>query len=69
MALEVTIKKWGNSLGIIIPKEIVQKRDLKNGTKVLFEIVNPAQFDKIWGSIKFKRPTKEIMKDIKEGWK
>ena len=31
--IEVTTKKWGNSLGIIIPKDIVEKQHIKeNGT-------------------------------------
>jgi|TARA_B100001971_G_scaffold204429_1_gene220549 antitoxin component of MazEF toxin-antitoxin module len=68
MAHKVKVRKWGNSLGILLPKELVEKRELKNGVEILVEVVNPTQFDKIFGSLKLKRSTKEIMKEIKEGW-
>ncbi len=30
----VVIKKWGNSFGVIIPKEIVEKEHLKENEKI-----------------------------------
>tara|TARA_Y100000031_G_C8183023_1_gene367466 strand:+ start:156 stop:365 length:210 start_codon:yes stop_codon:yes gene_type:complete len=69
MATKVKVKQWGNSLGIILPKEVVDKRELKKGEEVLIEIVNPTQFNKIFGSIKFKKSTPELMKIAREGWK
>ncbi len=35
----VEIKKWGNSLGVIIPKETIKKLKLDAGEKVHLEIV------------------------------
>ena len=32
-----TIRKWGNSLGIRIPKGVAEQVDLKTGTKVEFD--------------------------------
>ncbi|MBI2093824.1 MAG: AbrB/MazE/SpoVT family DNA-binding domain-containing protein [Candidatus Omnitrophica bacterium] len=31
---EATVKKWGSSLGIIIPKEVAEKEGIKDGEKV-----------------------------------
>ncbi|MEK6812053.1 MAG: hypothetical protein AABX76_00680 [Nanoarchaeota archaeon] len=38
MALEVKTKKWGNSIGIIIPSEAVEKFNIKPEEKIVIEI-------------------------------
>ena len=35
--MATTIQKWGNSLGIRIPKSIAEQAQLENGTEVEFE--------------------------------
>ena len=35
-----TVAKWGNSLAIRIPKNIVQQIDLKEGTTIEIEVTN-----------------------------
>ncbi len=34
MEIEAEIKQWGNSLGIIIPKDLAVKENIKSGDKV-----------------------------------
>ena len=36
---ESKIKKWGNSIGIVIPKRDAEKMDLKEGEEVSVDIV------------------------------
>ena len=43
MAIEVKLKRWGNSMAVIVPNEIVEKQQLKENDKIL---VNPG-FGKI----------------------
>ena len=38
MAIEVKTKKWGNSIGIIIPSETVEKFNIKPEEKIVIEI-------------------------------
>ena len=33
--METSIQKWGNSLGVRLPKQLAKKQSLKAGTKVL----------------------------------
>ena len=33
--METSIQKWGNSLGVRLPKQLAEKQSLKAGTKVL----------------------------------
>ncbi len=69
-AFEASPKEWGNSLGITIPKEIVEKAHLKPGKKVKIMIMadDMDAIRKTFGTLKMKRPTQQIMDDIDEGW-
>jgi antitoxin MazE len=33
-----TIRKWGNSLGVLIPRSVAQKANLEEGTPVTVEV-------------------------------
>ena len=39
---ESVAKKWGNSVGIIIPKEVADRNGIKKNTKVRFAILDNA---------------------------
>lgn len=46
MALaEIKIKQWGNSLGMVIPKEVVKREELLEGDMVKVEIVKEKRID------------------------
>ena len=44
-AVEAKVKKWGNSLGLIIPKDIVRAEDLNTGDTVKIEILKEKRVD------------------------
>ena len=69
--LNLRLKRVGNSLGIIVPSEIVSKRNLKEGEELVISIesknkttiedmLREAEKQKL----KFKRSTKEILDEI-----
>lgn len=70
--IKATAKKWGSSIGIVIPKEIAEKERIKPGQKIEVILRKPAKVDmnKIFGSLKdWKKPTEKILKDVdKELW-
>ena len=35
-----TVQKWGNSLGIRVPKAVAEQVQLKNGSKIEFDTSN-----------------------------
>ncbi len=58
------IKKWGNSLGLIIPKEEVNRLNLKDSQEVIVKIEkkeNP--LGELFGTLKFEKSTEQIIKD------
>lgn len=59
-------RKWGNSLGIVIPKEEAESLRLRENEEVIIEIAkkdNPLK--ELFGFAKFKKPTKDLLKDIR----
>ena len=40
VSVEATVKKWGNSLGIVIPREASKKLELKEGKRVRVELTS-----------------------------
>jgi antitoxin component of MazEF toxin-antitoxin module len=66
---EAQPKKWGNSLGITIPKDVVKERKLKPGTKIKVMIMEePGNvWKETFGTLKFKRSTKELLREAREG--
>ena len=59
-------RKWGNSLGIVIPLNVIQRENLKENTEITLKIVKKSPFENLFGSLKFKRPVKNIVKELKK---
>lgn len=64
--IETKTRKWGNSLGITIPKEIVEKMGIKaeEDLRVLIEKPKATTVKDLFGTLKFKKPTKKLMEEI-----
>ncbi len=64
---ETTIKKWGNSVGLVIPKEDAESAHLKPNQKVRVMItpIKQLKVGEIFGQMKgWKKPTKTIMEEV-----
>lgn len=63
---ETKPKIWGNSLGVTIPNEIVKKEHLSPQKKVKVFVLNTEteHLKEIFGTLKLKRPTQEVMQEI-----
>jgi len=68
MVLEGKIKRWGNSYGILITKEEIKKKKFHENETVLIDIKKKKDLSPLFGLCHFKRPTKEIIKEIREGY-
>ncbi len=69
MEIESKVRKWGNSYGVMLPKQFLESEHLQEEDIVKVNIISKkADIGKLRGLWKFKRPIKEIMKDIKEGY-
>jgi len=75
--IKTNVRKWGNSYGIVIPKQIVEQENLKEGVEinVTFEPKRAMKVKEVFALAKKyplqkqKKSTEEIMKEIdKELW-
>jgi antitoxin component of MazEF toxin-antitoxin module len=69
--LKAEVRKWGHSMGIIIPNKFARKLDLREHEKVEIRFKKTSEIGDImelFGAVKFKEPTAKIKKEMKEGW-
>lgn len=68
--IETIAKRWGNSIGIIIPKEIIDKENIKENGKVQFLIIkeNNKILRETFGLAKnkIKKSTQQIKNELRE---
>jgi antitoxin component of MazEF toxin-antitoxin module len=69
---DIKVKKWGNSFGIVIPKDIVEKQKIKEGViiRVNIQVKNKTKVKDIFGIMKGKLgDTEKLMKEVdKDLW-
>lgn len=68
VASEATIRKIGNSYGILLPKEFIREEGLSEDEKVLISIVKKANLLDIFGSLKRDVPGQKFKDMVRKGW-
>ncbi len=67
---DVIVRRWGRSLGVVIPHEAVTEMDLQEDEKITIRVAkkeNPLV--KHFGRFKFKKSTAQMLKESdKELW-
>ena len=67
--IETKVKKWGNSLGIIIPSETTEFKNIKENDKIKILIIKDSEkvLKKTFGMLKnkIKKPTQQIKDEIR----
>ncbi len=71
MQFEAKVKQWGNSMRIILPKEVIKNESLRKEENIeIILIKNPPKVKDIFGLIKngsfMKKNTAKIMKELRE---
>ena len=64
-------KRVGNSLGITIPKEIIEKEGITLKDELIVDIrkkENSANIKPLFGKFKFKESTQKLKDEMKKGW-
>lgn len=70
MEVKVRAKKWGSSIGVIIPKEIVDARKIKENDEITIEIKkDKPKAGELFGLLAdWKTPTQQIKDEMRRGW-
>ena len=70
--IKTKVKQWGNSVGVIIPKEAVNRMNLKLGEFIIVDIKKKeGVLRELFGSMKFgdsRKALKEFRKDMESKW-
>lgn len=62
-------KKWGNSLGLIVPADLVRSQNIRNGDYLEIEIRRKIpRPDELSGTWKFRRNLRELIREMEAGW-
>ncbi len=67
MTIEVKTKQWGNSIGVIIPKEVVNTLKIKPEETILIKVErkeNPLK--ELFGTLKSKKSTEQMIKEVRK---
>ncbi|MEK6825778.1 MAG: AbrB/MazE/SpoVT family DNA-binding domain-containing protein [Nanoarchaeota archaeon] len=69
MAIEVKLKRWGNSMAVIVPSSLIEQKNMKENDTLLIEVVKKADLSDIYGMIKKRKMSGQEFKDLaREGW-
>ena len=69
--LNVKVRKWGDSLAVIIPKEIVNKENIQKEDTIHLKIEKGMDFSDLFGIVKGKlrKSAQQLKNESREGWK
>ncbi len=69
MAVEVKLKRWGNSMAVIVPSTLIEQKNMKENDTLLIEVIKKADLSDIVGMIKKRKLSGQEFKDLaREGW-
>lgn len=66
--IEARIRKWGNSYGLLLPKNELIRQHLAEDEIVLVSLKKKHNIAQLFGICHFKRPVREIVREIREGY-
>ncbi len=66
MEIEVKTKKWGNSVGLIIPNEAIEKLNIKPEEEIVIEIEKKNNaLKEMFGTMSSKKTAKQILDETR----
>jgi len=68
METEGIARKFGGSIGIIIPKEIVEQEKIKPNSKIKIDILKVDDISDTFGKLKRKISGQELKNRAREDW-
>ena len=70
MEIKVKAKKWGSSIGFILPKPVVDEKGIEEDDEIIIEVKQRPRAGELFGILKGKlnQSPQEIKNEMKEGW-
>ena len=66
--VQTELKKWGNSMAVVIPKETIEKEHLKESEKITLIIVKESKnvLKETFGTFKFKKSGQQMKDELRK---
>ncbi len=71
MEIKTTAKKWGSSIGVIIPKEVVDAKKIKENDVITIEVKTRPLVGNFFGrfpKLTSKHSAQELKDEARKGW-
>lgn len=69
MEIKTIAKKWGSSIGIILPKSMIEANRIRENDEIVIEIKKKTLAGELFGKFpNWKKNTQEIKDEMKRGW-
>ena len=70
MEIKTIAKRWGSSIGIVLPKAVVDLRKIQENDEILIEIKTRPLKEQMFGKYPrtSKRTAQEIKDEARRGW-
>lgn len=66
---EVKTRKWGSSIGVVLPKELVDEIGIKPDETIKIDIKKGVKVKDVFGILSgWKRSAQEIKDEARKGW-
>ena len=67
--IELKTKKWGSSIGVVLPKILVEEVGIKPNETVVIDVRKRLKVKDVFGLFKdWKRSAQEIKDEARKGW-
>ena len=66
--VKTKLRKWGNSFGIVVPINALEKENMEEGEKITALIIKEKKVNlrKLFGKHKFSKPVEQLMREADE---
>jgi len=67
MSVKVKTKSWGNSIGVVIPRDIAKSLKIEAGEEIMIEVIKRENaLKELFGSLDFKKDTEKILAETRK---
>ena len=67
MVIRATLRRWGNSYGVVIPKDVVLKGGLRENDEVEVTVKKAVDIQSLFGKYKLY-DVQKVKDELREGW-
>ncbi|MCX6804131.1 MAG: AbrB/MazE/SpoVT family DNA-binding domain-containing protein [Candidatus Diapherotrites archaeon] len=64
----VVARKWGNSIGITLPKETADREKIRESDRLIIVVKKVTSLNELFGTFKTQKTTQEIKDESRKGW-